>query len=323
MPFFNAGRFIAEALESLQAQTHTNWELIAIDDYSQDNSLEIALNFAKKDKRIKIFNNKEKGILPALNLAFSKCKGKYLGRCDADDIYPPQRLDKMVNLLKLSPPKTIVTGMVSYFSDKNVSRDYRKYEAWLNETNISGMTWSQLYREGVIASPNWLCSRIEMEKIGAFSDLEYPENYDLTFKWYRHGFQVDCLAEISLYWRDHPMRVSRLSESYQQKALFRLKIKRFLEIEKYPKLYLWGRGKKAKICASLLIEGGVDFHWMDLEGQSSAEKESIPIEDFRITDLSNGAKLLIGVYANPAQKRSMEDFLMGQNKVEGKDYWYL
>ncbi|MGK0407190.1 MAG: hypothetical protein ACJAZH_001009 [Roseivirga sp.] len=62
---------------------------------------------------------------------------------------------------------------------------------------------------------------------------------------------------------------------------------------------------------------------MDLEGQSSTEKESIPIEDFRITDLSNGAKLLIGVYTNPAQKRTMEDFLMGQNKVEGKDYWYL
>jgi glycosyltransferase involved in cell wall biosynthesis len=323
MPFFNADRFIAEALESIQAQTETNWELIAIDDYSEDNSLEIIRNFAIHDKRIKIFSNQEKGILPALKLAFSKSKGKYIGRADADDIYPPQRLSKMVNLLKISPPKTIVTGMISYFSDNNVSRGYRKYEAWLNEINIGGITWSQIYRECVIASPNWLCSRAEMEKIGGFSDLDYPEDYDMVFKWYKNDFQVDCLAEVSLYWRDHPMRVSRISEAYQQKALFRLKIKRFLEIEKYTKLYLWGRGKKAKICASHLIGSGIDFHWMDLEERISSEKDSIPIEDFRITDLSNGAKLLIEVYSNPAQRRAMEDFLMGQNKMEGKDYWYL
>tara|TARA_R110002050_G_scaffold154363_1_gene282230 strand:+ start:1898 stop:2869 length:972 start_codon:yes stop_codon:yes gene_type:complete len=323
MPFFNAGRFIAEALESIQAQSFGNWELIAIDDYSEDDSLEILQKFATKDERIKIFHNPEKGIVPALNYGFSQCRGKFISRCDADDIYPPERFSKMLNLIKISAPKTVVTGMVSYFSEKNVSRGYRKYEAWLNETNISGITWSQVYRECVIASPNWLCSKADLQEIGAFQGLEYPEDYDLVFKWYKNGFQVECLAEVSLYWREHPLRTSRLSEDYQQKAFFSLKLKRFLEIEKFTKLYLWGSGKKAKICASLLIEAGLNFSWMDLESQHSEEKESIPREDFRFTNLSNGAKLLIGIYPNPAQRRNIEDFLMGQNKIEGKDYWYL
>lgn len=323
MPFFNAGRFIAEALESLQAQAFKNWELIAIDDYSEDDSLEILQKFATKDVRIKIFPNPEKGILSALNFGFSQCQGKYLSRCDADDIYPPERFGKMLNLIKSCGPKTVVTGMVSYFSEKNVSRGYRKYEAWLNEINISGIAWSQVYRECVIASPNWLCSRADLQEIGAFENLGYPEDYDLVFRWYQNGFQIECLAEVSLYWREHPLRTSRLSENYQQKAFFSLKLKRFLEIEKFSKLYLWGNGKKAKLCASLLIESGINFSWMDLESQHSEEKDSIPREDFRFTNLSNGAKLLIGIYPNPAQRRNIEDFLMGQNKIEGKDYWYL
>ena len=323
MPFFNAERFIEETLLSLQGQTFSNWELIAIDDFSEDDSLAILQKFAAKDARIKIIQNLEKGIIPALNLAFKNCSGQYISRCDADDIYPAERFTKMVRQIKVSAPKTVITGMLSYFSDKSVSRAYRKHEAWLNEINISSITWSQIYRECVIASPNWLCSKADLQAIDAFKNLEYPEDYDLVFQWYKHGFQVECLAEISLYWREHPLRTSRLSEDYQQKAFFRLKIKRFLEIEKFTKLYLWGKGKKAKICASLLIESGLDFSWMDLKSHKPTDKEGIPIEDFRYTDLSNGAKLLIGVYPNPAQRRSIEDFLMGQNKIEGKDYWYL
>jgi len=323
MPFFNAGRFIAEALMSIQEQTYSNWELIAIDDFSEDDSLNILQKFAAGDARIKIIQNLEKGIIPALNLAFEHCEGQYISRCDADDIYPNERLEMMVGRIKSRAPKTVITGMVSYFSDKSVSRQLRKHEAWLNEINICGATWSNVYRNCVIASPNWLCSKADMQEIGAFKNLEYPENYDLVFKWHKHGFDVECIGEISLYWREHPLRISHLSEDYQQKAFFSLKLKRFLEIEKFSKLYLWGNGKKAKLCASLLIESGLNFSWMDLESQHSEEKDSIPREDFRFTNLSNGAKLLIGIYPNPAQRRNIEDFLMGQNKIEGKDYWYL
>lgn len=323
MPFFNAERFLAEALLSLQAQTYSNWELIAIDDFSEDDSLAILQKFAAEDARIKIIQNLEKGIIPALKLAFEHCEGQYISRCDADDIYPNERFAMMIERIKARAPKTVITGMVSYVSDKSVSRQFRKHEAWLNEINICGATWSNVYRSCVIASPNWLCSKADLQAIDAFKNLEYPENYDLVFQWYKHGFEVECIGEISLYWREHPLRISRLSEDYQQKAFFLLKIKRFLEIEKFTKLYLLGKGKKAKICASLLIEKGIDFNWINLKSDITVKKKETQVEDFRYADLSNGAKLLIDVYHNPAQIRSIEDFLMSQNKIEGKDYWYI
>ena len=229
----------------------------------------------------------------------------------------------MLARIKTRAAKTVVTGMVSHFSDKNVSRALRKHEAWLNEINICSATWSNVYHDCVIASPNWVCAKADLMAIDGFQNLEYPENYDLVFKWYQHGFEVECIGEITLYWREHPLRHSRLSEDYQQKAFFRLKIKRFLEIEKFTKLYLWGKGKKAKTCASLLIEKGIDFSWMHLKSETLSNLEEEPNQDFRYTDLSNGAKLLIDVHHNPAQIRSIEDFLMAQNKIEGKDYWFL
>lgn len=323
MPFFNAGLYLAEALESLQAQSESSWELIAIDDFSEDESLAILKSFAEKDSRIKVFHNVEKGIVPALNLGFSHCQGTYIGRCDADDIYPPERLAQMRSLLERSAPKTVVTGMVSYFSDQNVSRGYRRYEAWLNETNIRGQSWAQVYRECVIASPNWLISREEFSEIGGFKGLSYPEDYDLVFRWYQAGFQVECVADVCLYWREHPLRTSRLSKHYQQKAFFALKIKRFLELESFNRLYLWGHGKKAKICAAHLKKAGVSFAWMDLKERSKKNKTGLKVQDYRLTDLSNGAKLLIGVYPDPSERRNIEDFLLSQNKIEGKDFWYL
>ncbi len=323
MPFFNSEKFLAEAIQSLQDQTFKNWELIAVNDYSEDKSLSILEKFAREDARIKILKNDEKGIIPALNLAFGHCTGTYVGRCDADDIYPNERLQMMLDRIKKRAAKTIITGMVSHFSDKSISRTLRKHEAWLNEINICSATWSNVYRDCVIASPNWICAKADLKAIGGFKNLEYPENYDLVFQWYKHGFEVECIGEITLYWREHPLRSSRIYEEYQQKSFFHLKIKRFLEIEKISKLYLWGQGKKAKVCASLLIEKGIDFNWMNLKSETSSQAEGEAKKDFRYTDLSNGAKLLIDVHHNPAQIRSIEDFLMSQNKIEGKDYWFL
>ena len=59
MPVYNAGDFLHQTIKSILNQTHQNWELIAIDDHSKDNSLEILKNYAKKDKRIKMTEEEE------------------------------------------------------------------------------------------------------------------------------------------------------------------------------------------------------------------------------------------------------------------------
>ncbi len=324
MPFYQAEDFIREALLSLLEQSYSDWELIAVDDGSTDQSRSIVEEFAEDDPRIRLYINGEKGILPALQIGLSKAKGEYLGRFDADDLLTPDRLKLMVDLLRGCSPRSIATGLVQYFSDQPISAGYARYQDWINELNLNGQTWTDIYRECVIASPNWLMRRDELERIGGFHNLQYPEDYDWCFRCYQHQFEVHCLSSTTLLWREHPKRTSRHSDHYQQQAFFELKIQRLIELESFEELVLWGSGRKARITGALLREKGVHFRWMDLEPQRFPDGIlGIEIEDYRKLETKSGLKVLIGVYPNPAERKDLEAFLVSRQLQRGKDYWYL
>lgn len=110
MPVYNAAEFLSDCLDSVLAQTHQNWELIAIDDGSKDDSYQILKNYAKKDKRIKAFKNSENlGGPTTTNRAVSKARSKWIARMDADDIMYPTRLANQLKTLK-SHPSVVVLG---------------------------------------------------------------------------------------------------------------------------------------------------------------------------------------------------------------------
>ena len=79
MPVRNAESFLSDCLNSILNQTHTNWELLALDDHSTDKSLHILRSYQKKDKRIKVFSNKRQ-------LGVSKTANKLIKR--AGKVYP-------------------------------------------------------------------------------------------------------------------------------------------------------------------------------------------------------------------------------------------
>lgn len=94
----NGERFLCDAIESVYAQTYRNWEIIFLDNASNDASKEIALSF---DSKIKYYSTKEKITLgEARNLALKKAQGEYICFLDCDDLYFPQKLDRQVNLMK-------------------------------------------------------------------------------------------------------------------------------------------------------------------------------------------------------------------------------
>jgi hypothetical protein len=99
MPAFNSERYIAEAIESVLAQTYQNFELIIVDDGSTDRTREIVERYS--DPRIiKIFSDQNRGLITTRNLIASLAKGKYLALLDADDRAFPERLQLQVDFLE-------------------------------------------------------------------------------------------------------------------------------------------------------------------------------------------------------------------------------
>ncbi len=264
MPVFNAAPFLRECLDSILAQTETNWQLCAVDDFSTDASYDILREYAKKDARIVPLKNTEKGIIPALRTAFQNADGDLLTRMDADDKMPPEKLELLKNALLTAGENHVATGCVRYFSDTELGAGYQRYEAWLNDLTARDAHYSEIYKECVIPSPAWLVRREDFEKCGAFDSDLYPEDYDLCFRFYKNKMKIAPVREVVHLWRDHGERTSRNDETYANNAYFALKLPYFLRLDydKNRPLVLWGAGKKGKAVARFLEAEKVPFIWI-------------------------------------------------------------
>ena len=262
MPVFNSELWLKDCIESILRQTHQNWELLAVDDYSTDQSITILKDYSKKDGRIKVVSNSgEKGILPALNLAFQYSQGQWITRMDSDDIMQPNKLTALWELCQNEGD--LVTGLVSYFSNETLGGGYLSYEKWLNEVLLSGDPFSHIFQECVIPSPCWMIKRADFQKCGGWETGSYPEDYDLCFRFMETGLKVKVFPEVLHQWRDHPGRSSRNLEVYMDQNFFKLKLIYFKKwiIKPQTNVVLWGAGKKGKILAKELKNMDIPFIW--------------------------------------------------------------
>ena len=113
MPAYNRVRFIKDAVESLQRQTFSNFELIIVDDGSSDGTGKVLQSIARLDKRIRlIFLKKNRGIAYALNCGIRASRAAFIARADSDDISFPRRLERQVSYM-LRHPRVSILGCLS------------------------------------------------------------------------------------------------------------------------------------------------------------------------------------------------------------------
>lgn len=322
IPFKNTAAYLKECLESILAQTYTNWEVLAIDDHSTDQSTKIVVAFAQKDSRIKVHSNLGAGIIEALRTAYDRSMGDFVTRMDSDDIMTPNKLDVMVSSLEKYGEGHLAVGMVKYFSDRGISDGYDRYEKWLNGLTVQGTNYNEIYKECVIPSPAWMAYRSDFDACGAFIPDRYPEDYDLAFRFYENG--VKCIANDQLlhYWRDYDTRTSRTSEHYAQNYFLDIKLHYFLKLEHDSNrpLTVWGAGNKGKEIAKGLLKRGIPFYWVcdnpnkigkEIYGQEMRHFDSLKTlkaPQSIITVANADAQHMIRAYFNTIDQKPMLDY---------------
>lgn len=263
-PFKNSERFLKDCIESIQNQSYKNWELIIVDDNSNDRSYEIVKLFQEKDERIKLYKNQGSGIIEALRFALKQSKGTYITRMDSDDIMLKIKLEVLHKNLIENGRKHVAIGLVKYFSKEGISDGYSKYEKWLNGLTEKGLNYSEIYKECVIPSPCWMIHREDLDTCDAFNPDTYPEDYDLTFRMYLNNMQCIPCNTVLHKWRDYSTRTSRTHIHYAQNYFLEIKIKYFLKIDHdlMRPLVIWGAGFKGKTIAKYLIDHKIAFIWI-------------------------------------------------------------
>lgn len=186
MPAYNAEKYIAEAMESVIAQTYTNWELFVVDDCSADNTANIVQSF--EDKRISYIKNPE-NLGPAFsrNCGIEAAKGEYIALIDSDDIWHENKLEKQIELAKKTGADIIYCsyGMIND-AGVRVNNDYivtetTDFEKTLKENMLSCST---------------VLIKSELLKKYKFSSQYYHEDYVLWLMLLKEGNEAVGIAEV-------------------------------------------------------------------------------------------------------------------------------
>ena len=316
-PFKNTSIYLEACLVSIIKQTYKNWELLIVDDGSTDHSYELVNSFVKKDFRIKLFKNSGNGIIEALRMAFNNSSGQFITRMDSDDIMLPNKLDIMAGSLLKHGHHHVAIGLVKYFCDGYIGEGYKAYETWLNNLTKVGNNYQEIYKECVIPSPCWMIHREDLLACDSFIPNVYPEDYDLTFRFYKHQFKCIPCDIILHKWRDYNTRTSRTHEHYAQNHFTTLKTTYFLDLDynKQKTLVLWGAGNKGKIMAKLLIERKVPFEWIcDNPNKIGRDIYGKILKPFSYLEEIKNTQSAITV----ANKKSQREILQYMNKLNKK-----
>ena len=199
MPSFGTAPFIAESIESVQAQSYKNWELIIVDDCSTDNTDEVVKQFLS-DERIKYLKNeKNSGAAVSRNRALREARGKWIAFLDSDDLWMPEKLEKQI-----------------HFMEKNGYHfSYTNYAEIDTEDNRYGITVTgpkRITKTGFFnyCWPGCLTVIYDKDVVGLIQIADIKKNNDYAM-WLKVCRKADCYLldeELALYRRGRAGSVS-------------------------------------------------------------------------------------------------------------------
>lgn len=192
-PAFNAERFIEEAIESVLAQTFTDWEMIIVDDCSEDRTVEIVQQYQRKDDRIKLIKlEKNSGSAVARNTAMDHALGRYLAFLDSDDVWMKE---KLATQLRFMQEKDLAFSFTSYLRMKEDGTDTSAIVKAPKRVD-----YDDLMKQCVIGC---LTVMLDREKIGPLKmpNMRTRQDYAYWLKITRKGHKAYGIPEVLAKYR--------------------------------------------------------------------------------------------------------------------------
>jgi glycosyltransferase involved in cell wall biosynthesis len=199
IPLYNSARYLSQALDSVTAQTLTDWELIAVcEPDASDGTNDIIAGYAAKDARIKqIINPVRRGIAASLNIGIRAAKGEYIARMDGDDLCHHQRFAKQVEFMGSRPDVSILGSNIQFIDATGKPVAHVSKYSTEHERIRSDLLF---YCE--IMHPSVMMRKADIERHNLYYDERYAASEDFEL-WNRAGKRIKFanLRDILLYYR--------------------------------------------------------------------------------------------------------------------------
>jgi len=316
LPVRDEEPYLAECLESLAAQTLSDFEVIAVDDGSADASAAILEAQARRDSRFRVLRQEPVGVVAASERARAEARAPLVARMDADDVALPERLELQAAAIE-GEGLAAVGGGVEYFP--RPTDGLRAYADWLNSLVTVEAALRDLWIECPLPGPG-LTARAELF---AYRARGWPEDYDLVLRIWQGGGRFRNLGALLHRWRDHPQRLTRTDAAYTLGAFRRCKV-HFLRrtlLAGGRAAVVWGAGPTGKAFARELLAAGTPLAaFVEVDPRKLGKRihgaPVVPVD--RAADFPGA--LALGAVSGPEGRERVRGLAAGLGLEEGRDF---
>lgn len=256
LPVYNGALTLDAALDSVAAQTVQDFEIVVVDDGSTDATSGVLRSH--EDPRLRVLTTSHVGLLEALNLGLSACRGQYIARLDADDICRPLRLQCQLSVMEQDPEVGVCGTQVEAFPAADVAEGFQIYVDWQNGLLSDEQIRREIFIESPIAHPSAMMRRDELVGMGAYQERGWAEDYDLWLRYDAAGRRFAKVAEPLVRWREHSNRATRTDSRYSIENFLRAKSHYLARgpLASRAGVIMWGAGRTGRRLSKHLIRAG-------------------------------------------------------------------
>ena len=207
MPVYNGEKYLAEAIDSILAQTFTDFELIIIDDGSTDNSLSVLQAYQKRDSRIRLISRENRNLVATLNEIIDLARGKWVARMDQDDIALSHRFERQLQWIEKTDAD-ICGSWVKLFG--------ATCKRILKHPVTDAAIKMEMLFSTPFAHPTVMIKRELIKQLRYENAWEKCEDYDLWERAANAGLKMTNVPEVLLLYRQHGTQISTNAALYQQ-----------------------------------------------------------------------------------------------------------
>lgn len=328
LPVYNAAPFLSQCLESLGRQTFADYEIVAVDDGSTDDSASLLLRAASQDSRLRVYRSPHRGLIETLNDGLDRCGGQYVARMDADDIAHPRRLELQVAALEAPGAPDIVSSLVAHFPRQTLGEGFRIYEEWLNRLVDHDDIFRERFIESPLPHPSVMARREDLASIGGYRDMGWPEDYDLWLRLAASGKTFGKVPRTLYLWRHHENRLTRTDSRYSVERFLTCKAHHLVEgpLAGSVPVLVWGAGQTGRRLSKHLRRFGAALQaFIDIDkrkigktlrGLPIYSSESLP----KLLSIEDHAVVLAAVSSRGARALIRQQ-LTSLGLQEGRQFW--
>lgn len=228
VPVYNVERFIHKCLESITAQTYSNWECLLVIDGSTDKSADVCKEFAKTDSRYKVLEKENEGVAMARKLGMDQAAGDFMIHVDPDDYIEANMLEEMVSEILKANTDILITdfyknyegGQEVYVSQCFSGNTCKQLSEEILYQRLHGSLWNKLMRSSIY----------HMYRPMFFSEINHSEdvliwvqlsNFDVTVSYHPKAFYHYCFHDNCGITRNYT------KETYNARKIFLQKLRSF------------------------------------------------------------------------------------------------